>query len=107
MFTLKCAPTGSAPGSATWIGGIAAVHRIATSTIGEYREAWDDYLLTHGTRDLASLLNRGAALDIGYEESVTLLHCEQTNGIGPDFYVVTALAWLLGPDGQTIDRLAP
>ena len=99
MFTLKVGRTGSDQGSCSWISGIAVVHRIGLATAGEYETKWATYLQTHGTRNFAGWLSP--------DEDVALLSCETSHGVGPDFYVICGTAWLLGPNGDTLERITP
>jgi hypothetical protein len=97
MFTLKLGKSGTHEGDSSWIGDIDTIHRIGLSTGAEYRKQFEHYLNGPDCWNLT-----GAPSD---DEAVTLFSVVRSNG--SQFYVVSRIAWLLGPDGNTIERIAP
>jgi hypothetical protein len=98
MFTLKIAHTGTAEGSASWVSGVKLVHLIDTSTRGLARSKWESY-----RRDHDNFVDHTSFLPD--ERDVALLSVVFDDG--HDIYFVVGRAWLLGPDGGTIERIAP
>lgn len=96
MLTLKIGDTGTGEDTATWLPGITTVSRIGKSTTDEYTNDWRTYLEGPGIRNYIGIPTPG--------QRVTLLSAE-TDREG--FYVICTHAWLLGSDGNTIERIAP
>lgn len=98
MFTLKVARTGSAEGSASWISDVKLVHLIDVSTRAEARTKWESY-----RRDHDNFVDH--TLFLSDDRDVALLSVVFDDG--HDIYFVVGKAWLLGPDGGTIERITP
>lgn len=97
MFTLKMTRTGSDPHSASWIPGVVGVHRIGTCAVAERKTVWASYFKDHALADYAAWSDENA--------SCALLCVATVDGART--YVVCGPAWLLGPAGDTIERIAP
>lgn len=96
MFTLKIARTGSAEGSATWITGVARVHLIEIAPKSADPGQWQSYK-EHVSSDFTSFLEVG--------RDVALLSIEFVDS--RQEYVMCGRSWLLGPNGDSIERITP
>jgi len=96
MFTLKIARTGSDASSASWIPGIDALHRIGTCQVAKRREVWPGYFHGDFLTDHAEWLSDDDTCSL-----LTVVDGKNTR------YVICGTAWLLGPNGDTIERICP
>lgn len=104
MLTLKLTTTALEPGGSspiTWIGGIDLV-----SVLTRGGREWMDKQTApggayQGAIEFASAAPADAVLSLLYVTREGAF-CEERSE-----YVIAQQAWLLGRDGQTIDRVAP
>ena len=97
MFTLKIMSYDDLPGSVDhsvcmWFPGVTVVSLIGTKPKSE----WSTYLDSDSASDYTIVPPTGP---------VSMLYVKLTDG--SDCYLMVERAWLLGPDGQTVDRIAP
>lgn len=113
MFTLKMQRDPDTPqgGDTTWLTGVEWVELVSRHDIATWEELTDrwagqfiNYVVTLGSqppRDAAQPERFGTPPT----KMVTMLAVKSV-GCEPRNWLVQR-AWLLGPDGQTIDRVAP
>jgi hypothetical protein len=97
MLILKIAHTGSDEDSYSWLGGVVTVHLIQKATKNQEPRPWPGYELQDNYVDHTQFLDNG--------RDISLLSV--VFATGHDLYVACGRAWLLGPDGGTIERIAP
>jgi hypothetical protein len=97
MFTLKIARTGSTEGSATWISDVKIVHLIDLSTKAESAARWESYRQHDNSIDHTAFLPD--------DRDVAILSVVFSDG--HDIYFRVGRAWLLGPNGATLERITP
>lgn len=90
------------PGAkASWICGVVEVHRLDQAHRSEYLDKWKIYFHGDGIRNLAEL---GPDDDVDGDPLYTLLSVRTAT---ESFHLSAQTAWLLGPTGDTVQRIAP